>query len=120
VVIVDPELKDFAKAGGSARRSVILETITNPVAAPTRLQTVKSPKAKRAPSLEPIDESASFEALGRELEGLGLAEAPVRMEGIRSFVVELTPEQVRRVLELPMVAAVRLNRTHQVPRNARR
>jgi hypothetical protein len=117
-VFVDPELRNFAKTVGSPKRSVILETITNPVSAPARLKTTTEGGQKRARPSQPVDEVASFEALARELECLELANEPVRLDGLRSFVVELTPEQLRRVLELPMVAAIRLNRTHRTPRGS--
>ena len=57
--------------------------------------------------------------LGRELARLELTSEPVQLEGLRTFIVELTPEQVQRVLDLPMVAAARLNHTHRKPRDAR-
>jgi hypothetical protein len=119
-VFIDPELRDFAKGTGSSRRSVIVEAITNPVSVPARLRSPSAPRPGRAAASPPIDEHAAFDALGSELRALDLAAEPVRMEGIGTFVVELTAEQVRRVLELPMVAAVRLNRTHQLPRRAGR
>jgi hypothetical protein len=116
-VFVDPELRSFAQTEGSPKRSVILETITNPVSAPARLKSTSERSQKGSSSSRPVDEAASFKALANELERLDLADAPVRLEGIRSFVVELTPEQLRRVLELPMVGAIRLNRTHRTPRS---
>jgi hypothetical protein len=117
-VFVDPELKNFAESAGPTKRSVILETISNPVSVPARLKTNPAAAPKRGKPPELVDESAAFEALARELDLLQLAEEPVRLEGVRSFVVELTPQQLGRVLELPMVAAVRLNRTHRAPRGA--
>lgn len=119
MLIVDPELRKFAESGDAPSRSVILEAVTNPVSAPARFKAAKEPRSKGVKASPPVDEAAQFEALGRELARLELTSEPVQLEGLRTFIVELTPEQVQRVLDLPMVAAARLNHTHRKPRDAR-
>jgi hypothetical protein len=114
-VFVDPELREFAQSGGARKCSVILETITNPVLAPSRFK-ARGELRKRVGPSKVVDEAAAFEALARELLRFELTDQPVQLKGLRSFVVELTPEQLRRVLELPMISAVRVNRTHRTPR----
>ncbi len=111
-MVIDPELRTFAKAKGSSTRSILLEIASRPVAPPKRLgwQAPKS-NAERSPS---VDDS-SFDGLLEALSELDLVAEPVVLKPAGTVVVELTGKQLAAVMDLPMVAAIRPNRTHRVP-----
>ena len=121
---IDAQLREFSQTQGPATRSIIVEAQTAPVAPPVRHAAGANPrgveegvpKASGSSSSSKRDD-ASYEALGRALEALLPKAELVRLPAVRAFVVDLSAEQLRRVMDLPMVAAVRANRTHRAPKS---
>ena len=120
--IEQPELREFAATeNDSVRRSVIVE-LGGPAPKVTLSKPSKSltPWAAARPEILDFgDDSGQAEAMNRlehELSELGLARKPVRLDSAQSFVVNVTPEQLRAISSLPLVGIIRPNREHHGPR----
>jgi hypothetical protein len=74
---------------------------------------------KSAESLPLTEYAQAMDALQVQLaKVVGDQEKMVRLNAAESFVLEATPEQLRAICELPLVGAVRPNRTHRVVKPA--
>jgi hypothetical protein len=107
LVHVDPSLKEFAASGAPGeRRSVLIEPRTSAVAPPAR-----APGTKRAKASAKASRDDGFESVARQLGSLDVE--VVRLALVGTLVAQLTPEQLRRVMTWPEVAALRENRSHR-------
>ncbi|WKB53548.1 hypothetical protein [Eleftheria terrae] len=123
----DNDLLDFATEVGSSRKtSVIIEARRAPVpagrhggrspASEPRDLLPGPPPASRAGHARDAVKTALASTM-RELEGvlqkLGLAASARRNDLSGSFVVEVTPRQLRELATTPAVQAIRCNRRHR-------
>ena len=115
------DLVDFV-AQGAGRTSVIVEARRDAVApspAARARRTATDPREQLPPKAKAKAGRARVApvALMRELEAalrrLGLVERARRNELAGSFVLEVTPDELRRLSELPSVQAIRPNRFHR-------
>jgi hypothetical protein len=114
--IRDPQLTEFAEGETTGTASVILELVpgSGPVA---RTEPGRGPGGSRSISIVAGDHEAEqrqMDRLERELTGIGLGPL-VRLDAAHAFVTDATPGQLRAVTRLPLVGAIRPNRTHSVP-----
>jgi hypothetical protein len=107
-------LEDFVEKRDGTTASVIIEVATAPVMPPKHILRAQPDKRRSRPS--GIDEQALYDEVGRKLGGLDLSAEPVRLERLRSFVADVTAEQLLQIAELPMVAAIRPNQVRRAPR----
>jgi len=114
-VLLDPSLREFAESAGETTRSVILELQASPVMPPTRFRSTARP-ARPARAPDAPSDGGAFKELERELSSLRLASKPTLLETVGMVVVDVTGEQLKRIMTLPMLAAIRPNRTHHAPR----
>ena len=117
----DTYLADFV-AHGAGRTSVIVEARRDAVAlspAERARRTATEPREQLPPSAKARAGRSRVVpvALMRELEAalrrLGLVERARRNELAGSFVLEVTPDELRRLADLPSVRAIRPNRFHR-------
>jgi hypothetical protein len=78
--------------------------------------TAKPAKPAREPSAHERD--GGFSQLERALASLGLSSKTTRLEAVGMLVVDVTGAQLKQLLDLPMLAAIRPNRTHHAPRKS--
>lgn len=118
----DTQLADFAEHG-EGRASVIVEAKRSPIAptpsvrvhrtvtdARDRLPVVAS-KRTSTPRPAPATLMGELEAA---LRRLGLVDRARRNELAGSFVLEVTPSELKQLAELPVVQAIRSNRFRRV------
>lgn len=116
----DSDLADFV-AHGAGRASVIVEARRDTVA-PSQTR-ARRPATDPREQLPPSAKSRAGRtrvvpvALMRELEAalrrLGLVERARRNKLAGSFVLEVTPDELRQLADQPAVQAIRLNRFHR-------
>lgn len=119
-MFIEPSLRSFSSGQSGETRSVIIEVMTAPVSPPQRVlpgQRLHLAPQPTAAIKHGLEDAEKYDALGAQLAALDLSEPPVRLDAIGSFVADLNPEQLRRVMDLPLVAALRENRTHRVPKS---
>ena len=111
--ILDAELVKFASQDSSTTVSVIVEMALPP--SRVELTEVGPGQGPVRPQLAlPADDGAwrhGMDALERELRQL-IGAALVRLDTAQAFVVELTPDQLRKVTSLDEAGAIRPNRRH--------
>ncbi len=119
--IPDPDLRSFANSEKSdTARSVIVELEGEAVEMrPQKLAPPAKPPRKKkgaggAP-LAPDFSTAAMSQLEQDLESLGLSEDLVRLNAAQAFVLTASPEQLRALVQLPLVGVIRPNRMHRVP-----
>jgi hypothetical protein len=116
--IEDHALSTFAEAHDAARRSVIVE-----VEVP-HAQVARRPAAKKLVRRGSAKSSGGetyaraatrsmtrFEAY---LDELGLLAQAVRLPALASYVLDVSPGELRKLCESPLVAVIRPNRAHKV------
>ena len=120
----DSDLVDFAAQPRSSRKeSVIIEARRPPVAPARRVRLaagadaqLPAPAKARARAAGDAVEAAFGAAMAdveAALARLGLKEAARRNDLSGSFVVEVTPRQLRELAATPSVQAIRCNRRHR-------
>ena len=118
----DSDLVDFATGEGSSRKaSVIVEAKREPVPANRRASAriaddlLPGPASTRRSVAGPAKASfaAAMADIEAALERLGLAKSARRNDLSGSFVVEVTPGQLRELSSAPSVQAIRRNRRHR-------
>lgn len=121
----DSDLVAFAAQGeADGRTSVIVEAKRPPVAPPagTHKKTSTHPREllpaapkRRAPAANGAAKAlaACMVELEDVLKRLGLADSARRNDLSGSFVVEVTPDQLRALACAPAVQAIRCNRVHR-------
>lgn len=107
-------LQDFIAREDGSTESVIIEVAAPVVAPPERA--LRDRRAHRATGSAATVSMAAFDAVSRALDKLHLPTRPVKLEELQQFVADVTPAQLRRIADLPMVAAIRPNRTRRAPR----
>ncbi|WP_165225055.1 hypothetical protein [Aquisphaera insulae] len=113
------ELRDFAAASGTSRRSVIVELCGAGLKVPARpASRAMPPKSEVVPrgTRPDLGRGEAMDQLQQALGALGLARDVVRLDAAEAFVVSVTPAQLRDVAGLPLVGIVRPNRTHRASR----
>jgi hypothetical protein len=113
-VILEPSLAKFIASRDGTKRAVILEVKSAPVSAPVRSGTPGVSKAARG--RKPRRASDGFAELERALAAMQLSPPPVLLERVGIAVVEVTSEQLEQLARLPILEAIRPNRTHRAPR----
>ncbi|AKJ27521.1 hypothetical protein AAW51_0830 [Caldimonas brevitalea] len=118
----DPALVEFAAAPGTtvARASVIVEAKRPPVppSPPPRANSTAAtdwlppPSRRRTPAVR-TTLAGPMRELQAVLKRLGLADQARRNNLSGSFVVEVTPQQLRELAATPAVQAIRCNRQHR-------
>ncbi|MCW7541964.1 hypothetical protein OOT46_29635 [Aquabacterium sp. A7-Y] len=122
----DTDLVDFATELGSSRKTSVIVEARRPAVTAGRSRARKTvteprellpaPRKGRSPSEGGADVSGAGAAM-RELEAalqrLGLAASARRNDLNGSFVVEVTPRQLRELASTPSVQAIRSNRRHR-------
>src|SRR3954465_9085012 len=120
--ILDPDLRRFAQAKhADEAQSVIVELeIESPQFTPREIVPRPRVPSHGQPSLFNLSTLAeeggrAMDQLERELSALGLDQKVVRLNTAQAFVVLVKPKQLRAILRLPRVGAIRPNRTHHAP-----
>jgi len=114
VATVASALDDFLARQDGSTESVIIEVAAPTVRPPTRVLGARGDgEPKRTTGTA---SKSAYDAVSHALETLHLSSQPVRLEELHSFVADVTSEQLRRIADLPMVAAIRPNRTRRAPR----
>jgi hypothetical protein len=117
--IEELDLRRFAKGNDTDdRRSVIVELQAPPV----RLRAGASSKSPRsydrqilpAETEAQAHESDAMDRLEAELHSLGLVRDVKRLDVAQAFVANASPEQLRSIASLPLVGAIRHNKTRRV------
>lgn len=116
---IDPELREFAKRTDGSKRSVLVELASSPVAPPRRMGRAFGSSESESEASVATD-AATWKALVHALAKLELDEPPTELRAAGTIVAQLTGKQLAAVMDLPMVAAIRRNRTHRVPRDSSR
>lgn len=113
--LTSSELKSFATQGEAHDTVSVIVELGIPPAKLAPRPHGKLPPPNDEDNLENFtEEDRLMDQLEEELAHLDLAEKPVRLNLAQAFVIELTPEQLRAVSQLPLAGIIRPNRTHQV------
>ena len=119
----DSDLVDFAnQTAGAGRASVIVEA-RRPAVTPSPATLARRTSTSPADVLPPPSKgragrvreavTAQMRELESALKRMGLASKARRNDLAGSFVVEVTPRQLRELAEAPAVQAIRSNRFHR-------
>jgi hypothetical protein len=112
--IRDSALREFADANATEdRHSVIVELAAPPEIG---LRSVKPGPPKRSESpksaakVQLTPRKSLMDKLARKISGV--SQDAVRLDAAEAFVLSVTPDELRAICEIPLVGAVRPNRTH--------
>lgn len=123
--IENDDLRRFAEgAGADTHQSVIIELVGPKVSVRAARPSGRHPSPIRPFEIVDLGDDSEqvrdMDRLGAQLTSLGLGdgEGLVRLDSARAFVAEVTPSQLRKVADSPLVEVIRPNRERRSHRRA--
>jgi hypothetical protein len=121
IKLQDPELLRFAESDTNETRSVIVELnsddfIEKPRSSVPRARSPQTGGRSTGSAFGPRMATTAMNELERSLTQLGVGKSMVRLGTAQAYVVSVKPSQLRAISALPMVGAIRSNRTHRLVR----